>query len=159
MSVTRDLLDLGVLVRLVTESDSEAAGRYGAVVTFWGTVRAENLGRRVIELEYEAYESLALRAFAIIEGEIAEHWPPVKFALHHRIGRLGAGEASVAIAVASPHRADAFQACRYAIERVKQIAPIWKREVFEGGEAWIEGSTADPADPAAKQAAYERACR
>jgi len=159
LSLTRDALDLGSLVRLVTGPDAGTAGRYGAVVTFWGTVRAENLGRRVIALEYEAYEPLALRAFSLIEGEVAAHWPQVTLALHHRIGRLDAGEASVAIAVASPHRADAFQACRYAIERVKQIAPIWKREIFEGGEAWIEGATADPADPAARQAAYERACR
>ena len=79
-------------------------------------------------------------------------------ALHHRIGPLEIGEASVAIAAASPHRADAFAACRYAIERVKQIAPIWKHELFEGGDVWIEGATADPDDEAARQAAQERAC-
>ena len=67
-------------------------------------------------------------------------------------------QASIVIAAASPHRAGAFQACRYVIERVKQIAPIWKRETFEGGEDWIEGATADPSDTAARQAAYERAC-
>ncbi len=89
---------------------------------------------------------------------MAEFWPKVKLALHHRLGRLAAGEASIVIAAAAPHRGDAFQACRYTIERVKQIAPIWKREVFEGGEAWVEGATADPADAAAKQAAYRRAC-
>jgi len=159
LSITHDALDLEVLVRLITGAGDGPAGRDGAVVTFLGTVRNENLGRRVVELEYEAYEPLALRAFAIIAGEVAEHWPLVTLALHHRVGRLGLGEASVAIAAASPHRTDAFQACRYAIERVKQIAPIWKREIFDGGEAWIEGATADPSDQAAKQAAYERACR
>ena len=78
--------------------------------------------------------------------------------MHHRIGRLSIGEASVAIAAASPHRADAFAACRYAIERVKQIAPIWKHEFFEGGDVWIEGATADPDDEAARRDAVLRAC-
>ena len=72
----------------------------------------------------------------------------MRLALHHRIGRLEIGEASVAIAAASPHRGDAYAACRYAIERVKQIAPIWKREFFDGGDVWIEGATADPDDDA-----------
>ena len=78
--------------------------------------------------------------------------------MHHRIGRLAIGEASVAIAAASPHRADAFAACRYAIERVKQIVPIWKHEYFEGGDVWIEGATADPDDVAAREAAMRIAC-
>ena len=75
-----------------------------------------------------------------------------------RTGRVEVGEASVAIAAASPHRADAFAACRYAIERVKQVAPIWKHEHFEGGEVWIEGATADPADDEARTLAFARAC-
>jgi molybdopterin synthase catalytic subunit len=78
--------------------------------------------------------------------------------VHHRIGRLEIGEASVAIVAASPHRGDAFSACRYAIERVKQIAPIWKHEHFEGGDVWLEGATADPEDQTAKQNAYRIAC-
>ena len=82
----------------------------------------------------------------------------VRLALHHRIGRLEIGEASVAIAAASPHRGDAYAACRYAIERVKQIAPIWKREFFEGGDVWIEGATADPDDRAARAEAERVAC-
>src|SRR6185436_5066882 len=96
--------------------------------------------------------------FERISTEIGERWPSVRLALHHRTGRLEIGEASVAIAAASPHRGDAFAACRYAIERVKQIAPIWKREVFEGGEAWIEGATADPDDPLARAKAERVAC-
>ncbi len=79
--------------------------------------------------------------------------------MHHRTGRLELGEASVAIAAASAHRAEAFAACRYAIERIKQIAPIWKREHFEGGEVWVEGATADPDDEAAREEAVRRACR
>jgi molybdopterin synthase catalytic subunit len=78
--------------------------------------------------------------------------------MHHRIGRIEIGEASVVIAAASAHRADAFAACRYAIERIKQIAPVWKHEHFEGGETWIEGAVADPEDAAARSTAFARAC-
>lgn len=159
LGITHDELDLSAAVRLVTESGDQAPGRHGAVVTFLGTVRGENRGRRVVKLEYQAYEPLAVRALEIIAAELAEAWPSVRLALHHRIGTLGPGEVSVVIAAASPHRADGFSACRYAIERIKQIAPIWKREVFEDGESWVEGATADPSDSAARQAAYERACR
>ncbi len=130
----------------------------GAVAAFVGLVREENAGRRVLWLDYEAYEPLARRSFERIAAEAAELWPLVRLAIHHRIGRLEIGEASVAIAAASPHRADAFGACRYAIERVKQIAPVWKHEHFEGGEVWIEGATADPEDAPARQLAVSRAC-
>ena len=95
-------------------------------------------------LDYEAFAPLAVKAFEQIGDEAAETWPGARLAIHHRTGRVAIGEASVAIAAASPHRADAFAACRYAIERIKQIAPIWKHEHFEGGEVWIEGATADP---------------
>jgi len=134
------------------------AGVDGAVVVFLGLVRNHNMSRRVHHLEYEAYEPLARRTFDRIAAEVAERWPDACLALHHRVGRLEIGEASVAIAVASPHRANAFAACRYAIERVKQIAPIWKREFFEGGETWIEGATADPDDEIARAAAERAAC-
>ena len=96
--------------------------------------------------------------FERIAAEARDLWPGVRLALHHRIGRLEIGEASVAIAAASPHRADAFAACRYAIERVKQIAPIWKHEYFEGGDVWIEGATADPDDRHARAEAERIAC-
>jgi molybdopterin synthase catalytic subunit len=135
-----------------------AAGSDGAVATFLGLVRNHNAGRSVRYLEYEAYEPLALKAFDRIAGEVAARWPSVRLALHHRIGRLAIGEASVAIAASSAHRADAFAACRYAIERVKQIAPIWKREFFEGGDVWIEGATADPDDERARAEAERVAC-
>jgi len=128
------------------------------VTTFLGLVRNHNVGRKVHHLEYEAYEPLAVRAFERISTEIQATWPDVKLALHHRIGRIEIGGASVAIAAASPHRGHAFSACRYAIERVKQIAPIWKREFFEGGDVWIEGATADPDDAAARAEAERVAC-
>jgi molybdopterin synthase catalytic subunit len=130
----------------------------GAVATFVGLVRDHNAGRRVLWLDYEAYAPMAVSTFARIGDEAAERWPSVRLAIHHRTGRLEIGEASVVIAAASPHRAEAFGACRYAIERVKQIAPVWKHEHFEGGEVWIEGSMVDPGDEAARLTALERAC-
>jgi molybdopterin synthase catalytic subunit len=130
----------------------------GAIATFVGTVRELNLGRRVERLEYEAYAPLAVRVFERIAAEAAARWPDAAIAVHHRVGALSIGDASVVVVAASPHRAQAFAASRYAIERVKQIAPIWKREYFEGGDVWIEGATADPDDATAREAAYRWAC-
>lgn len=151
-SITADPLDITALTDLV------GAENTGAVTTFLGLVRNHNQGRRVQHLVYETYEPLAERALQRIREEIQDQWPSVTLAVHHRIGRLEIGEASVAIAAASPHRADGFAACRYAIERVKQIAPIWKHEYFDGGDVWIEGATADPDDIAAREAAMRIAC-
>lgn len=137
---------------------SVSAPSCGAVTTFIGTVRDSNAGRRVRWLDYEAYAPLAVRSFERIAEEARGRWPETRVAIHHRTGRVAIGEPSVVIAAASPHRADAFAAARYAIERVKQITPIWKHEHFEGGEVWIEGATADPHDEAAQQEAFERAC-
>ena len=130
----------------------------GAVTTFIGLVRDHNLGRRVLHLEYEAYEALAVKGLDRIVSESLEQWPLVRVAIHHRIGRMEIGDASVAIAAASPHRADAFAASRYAIERIKQIVPIWKHEYFEGGDVWIEGATADPDNAEARVKAMKAAC-
>jgi molybdopterin synthase catalytic subunit len=123
-----------------------------------GLVRRSNQGRAVRFLEYEAYDALAVRALERIRDEAREAWPSVTLGVHHRTGRLALGEASVVIVAASAHRGDAFAACRYAIERIKQIVPIWKHEHFEGGDVWLEGATADPDDAAARQAAYRTAC-
>ncbi len=150
--VTPEPLDVVAIAAAVAGPDC------GAVATFVGLVRDANAGRRVLWIDYEAYDALAEKVFERIAAEAAGRWPVVRLAVHHRTGRLGIGEASVAIAAASPHRADAFSACRYAIERVKQIAPVWKHEHFEGGDVWIEGATADPDDQAAREAALERAC-
>jgi molybdopterin synthase catalytic subunit len=135
-----------------------ASDRDGAIATFVGLVRNHNGGRQVLWLDYEAYEPLALKAFERIGAEAEQQWPDARLAIRHRVGRVEIGEASVAIAAASPHRAAAFAACRYAIERIKQIAPIWKHEHFAGGDVWIEGATADASDAAARAAALERAC-
>jgi molybdopterin synthase catalytic subunit len=149
--VTPNVLDVGALARTV-----EAPG-VGAVITFVGVVRDHNQGRRVLHLVYEAYVPLAERSLRRIVDEARERWPSVALAVHHRTGQLAIGEASVAIAAASPHRGAAFAACRYAIERVKQIVPIWKHEFFEGGDVWIEGATADPDDEQARAAAVLKA--
>src|SRR5678816_3182214 len=152
VAVTSEPLDADTLAALV------GADGDGAVVTFAGLVRDHNQGRRVQFLEYEAYEPLAVRALQRIVDEAQGLWPSARVATHHRIGRLEIGEASIVIAAASPHRADAFAACRYTIERVKQIVPIWKHEHFEGGDVWLEGATADPEDVAAREKAYRIAC-
>jgi molybdopterin synthase catalytic subunit len=130
----------------------------GAVCTFVGVVRATHEGRRVRYLEYEAHEPLAVKAFVRIDAEAAARWPEATVAIHHRVGRLAIGEASVAIAAAAAHRADAFAVCRYAIERVKQIAPVWKHEFFEDGDAWVAGATADVEDEEARTRALAAAC-
>jgi molybdopterin synthase catalytic subunit len=151
-AITTAPLDTEALVRALDTTG------IGAVTTFIGLVRDHNLGRRVLHLEYEAYEALALRGLELIVAEAASQWPTVRMGIHHRIGRMEIGEASVAIAAASPHRADAFAASRYAIERIKQIVPIWKHEYFEGGDVWIEGATADPDNTEARDQALKIAC-
>jgi molybdopterin synthase catalytic subunit len=160
--VTTPLFGIGAaplaLEPLVSAIAARSDGIDGAIVTFYGLVRNHNQGRRVHHLEYEAYEPLALKAFARIDEEVRGRWPGMRIALHHRVGRLEIGEASVAIVTASPHRADAFAACRYVIERVKQIVPVWKHEYFDGGDVWIEGATADPDDRDARAEAERIAC-
>lgn len=154
VAVTSAPLDLPAL----TAEVAGAGTGDGAITSFVGLVREHNLGRRVSFLEYEAYEPLAVRALNRILDEARESWPSARLGVHHRIGRLELGEASIIIVAASAHRGDAFAACRYTIERVKQIVPIWKHEHFEGGDVWLEGATADPDDEAARQAAQRIAC-
>ena len=158
LAIGREPLELERIAAVLAASIGADAGADGAVVTFLGLVRNHNLARSVRYLEYEAYEPLALKAFERIATEIRDRWPSARLALHHRVGRLEIGEASVAIATRSPHRGDAYAACRYAIERIKQIAPIWKHEFFEGGEVWIEGATANPDDRQARAEAERIAC-
>ncbi len=154
VAVTSEVLNLEAL----TAEISRGAPGDGAVTAFTGLVRDHNQGRRVTFLDYEAYEPLAVRALDRILDEARTLWADTRLGVHHRIGRLEIGEASIIIVAASPHRAHAFAACRYTIERVKQIVPIWKHEHFEGGEVWLEGATADPEDENAKQAAHRIAC-
>lgn len=119
----------------VVQAVSGAA--YGGLVTFTGSVRDQTRGRAVVRLEYEAYAPMAERVFQQIGAEAAQRWPGSRLAIVHRVGVLRPGELSVVIAAAAPHRDEAFQACRHAIERLKQDAPIWKKEVFADGEVWV----------------------
>jgi molybdopterin synthase catalytic subunit len=112
----------------------------GAICTFLGVVRDNNLGREVDYLEYEAYPDMAVPAMQRIAGEIRERWDVIEVAMVHRVGRLEIGEVSVGIAISSPHRAEAFEACHYAIDRLKETVPIWKKEVWADGEEWTEGT-------------------
>ncbi len=109
----------------------------GAVCVFWGVARRYSRGREVVHLEYEAYPEMAEKVMAQIGDEIMTRWPVSKVAIVHRTGVLEIGQASVGIALSSPHRAEAFAACQYAIDRLKQIVPIWKKEVWDDGSQWI----------------------
>jgi len=158
-TVTRDKLDLAILIDAVIRNLDSSTTKAGAATSFLGLVRSENKGKKVLRLEYEAYEPLAIKTFKCIAQEMQHRWPQICFGLHHRIGTVKVGEPSIAIAASGPHRAETFEACRYAIERVKQIVPIWKHEFFVGGDVWIEGSKADPEDELARKEAYRLACR
>lgn len=111
----------------------------GAVALFYGVVRDNNMGRRVLHLEYDAYPEMATKMMRQIAEEAMERWPLTDIAMQHRTGRLEIGETSLLIAVSSPHRKEAFEACHALVDRFKQVVPIWKKEVWEGGETWIEG--------------------
>jgi len=122
------------LDRVVDEvRDREA----GAIATFSGTTRASSRGRRVLRLEYEAYEGMAENVMSGIAEELRTRYNVTDVAIHHRIGTVGIGETSVAIAVSAPHRAEALAACRDAIDALKERVPLWKKEIYEGGEEWI----------------------
>ncbi|XID93557.1 molybdenum cofactor biosynthesis protein MoaE [Paenibacillaceae bacterium WGS1546] len=121
---------------------------HGAAIAFVGTTREWTAGKRTVTLEYEAYVPMAEASLAEIGGEIAVRWPGTLTAISHRIGTVGIGEISVVIAVSSPHRADAYEASRYAIERLKQKVPVWKKEIYDDGTEW-KGHQLGPWDPTA----------
>jgi molybdopterin converting factor subunit 1 len=124
-------LDLGAAVAEVADE------RAGAIATFIGTTRIESRGRTVIHLDYEAYEGMAERVMEELAASLRERFDLCAVAIHHRVGRVGIGEQSVVIAVSAPHRHDALAACREAIDTLKETVPLWKKEVYEGGEEWI----------------------
>jgi molybdopterin synthase catalytic subunit/molybdopterin converting factor small subunit len=111
--------------------------RAGGIATFLGTTRIESRGRTVRHLEYEAYVEMAEDVMAQIADELLRRYDLCAIAIHHRIGRVEIGETSVAIAVSAPHRQDALAACRDAIDTLKETVPLWKKEVYVGGEEWI----------------------
>ena len=136
----------GDLILLVHETIDAATlvqdvrtGADGAIVTFDGCVRNQSHGRRTLYLVYEAYESMALAKMRDIAAEVHAKFPIDRVAVAHRLGRLEIGETSVFIAVSAPHRAAAFDACRYAIDTLKRSVPIWKKEYFEDGAVWADG--------------------
>ena len=124
-------LDLGAVIAEVADD------RAGAIATFKGTVRRQSRGREVIALEYEAYGGMAEKVMAEIAAGVKERYELCEVAVAHRVGRCDVGEVSVAIAVSAPHRQDALSACRDVIDELKQRVPLWKKELYEGGEEWI----------------------
>jgi molybdopterin synthase catalytic subunit len=138
---TNQPIDLNELVLFVTDPEA------GAIATFIGTTRNNNEGRKVIGIDYEAYPQMAEKELARIGEDAKKQWPICRMAIVHRLGPVKIGEASVIIAVSSAHRDAAFAACRYAIEEIKKTVPIWKKEVFEGGEVWIGTQTGQRLDP------------
>jgi molybdopterin synthase catalytic subunit len=129
--LTADALSLDAVVREVSQAGA------GAVATFSGTVRDRSRGRNVLHLDYEAFEEMAEQTMARLAAELKERYSLCDVAIHHRVGRVEIGEPSVIIAVSAPHRADALAACRDAIDTLKETVPLWKKEVYEGGEEWI----------------------
>jgi molybdopterin synthase catalytic subunit len=117
--------------------DEVRSDRAGAIATFVGTTRVESRGRTVEHLDYEAYEGMAEQMMAAIAAALKERYDVCEIAIHHRTGRVEIGDASVVIAVSAPHRQDALAACKDAIDTLKQQVPLWKKEVYEGGEEWI----------------------
>lgn len=120
--------------------DAVSSPAAGAVVTFDGTIRNHARGKPVTHLFYEAYGPMALKELQKIQSEALKRWPLQKLAVVHRLGRMEIGESSVFIAVSAAHRGDAFEACRFVIDTLKTTVPIWKKEFYEDGEVWIEGS-------------------
>ena len=127
-------------IRVEELIESVGSDGVGAVALFVGTVRDHNRGRRVLYLEYEAYPEMAISEMRRLVEQAGTQFEISSIAIVHRTGRLEIGEASVAVAVAAAHRGQALDACRFVIDTFKRIVPIWKREVFEGGEVWIEGA-------------------
>jgi molybdopterin converting factor subunit 1 len=138
ITIGRAPIDVAALEREVADPAA------GAIVSFTGTTRQDNAGRKVLRLEYEAYEPMALSEMRKLASEAIERWKIVRIAIAHRVGVVEIGETSVAIAVSAAHRGEAFEACRFSIDRLKEVVPIWKKEHFEGGEIWIGCQTSHP---------------
>ncbi len=133
IQITREPLDRDALIAAVTDPG------VGGIVVFEGVVRDNARGKQVLYLEYDVYPEMAIQQIRDIIAEAEKRWFIDSVAVAHRIGRLEIGEASVMIVVASPHRAEAFEACRYIIDTLKTTVPIWKKEVATNGEEWVEG--------------------
>lgn len=132
-AISREPLDPAALVESVRVDES------GAVALFYGVVRNENLGRNVQYLEYDVYPEMAIKKMREIADEVRAKYTITGIGVLHRVGRLEIGETSLLVAVSSAHRVAAFEACHFAVDRIKQVVPIWKKEVWDNGEEWIEG--------------------
>ena len=130
--VTKKPLDPTAFTQAVKSPSS------GAVITFLGTTREETAGKKVLYLEYEAYDPMAEEKLQEICDEIRQKWNINEIAIGHRVGKLEIGEISLVVALSSPHRNEAFESCIYLVDRLKETVPIWKKEVFEDGEIWID---------------------
>lgn len=133
ISITRERLDRDALVAAVSHAS------VGGIVVFEGVVRDNARGKQVRYLEYDVYPEMAVQQIREIVAEAERRWGVERVAVAHRVGKLEIGEASVIIVVASPHRGEAFDACRYIIDTLKTTVPIWKKEVATNGEEWVEG--------------------
>ncbi len=131
--ITADPLEPQPFIEHVRRDES------GAVALFLGVVRNNNLGRRVLYLEYDAYTEMAEKKLQQVAEEVTARWPITDIAIAHRTGRVEIGETSLLVVVSSPHRHEAFEACQQAVNRIKEVVPIWKKEIWEGGESWLEG--------------------
>jgi len=124
-------IDSEAVINLVRTDDS------GAINVFIGTVRNSTQNREVMKLEFEAYESMALKELRKIVDQVKARWPVNEIAIHHRVGELAIGDVPVVIAVSTPHRTQGFEACEFAIDTLKLAVPIWKKEIFADGEEWV----------------------
>lgn len=138
IQITQETIDAAHLLAAAEDDGS------GGTVLFLGCVRDHSSGQKVVALEYEAYEPMALRQMERIKEEVCKRWPVRRIAMAHRLGYMKVGEISVAIAVSCAHRAEAFEACRFAIDSLKHTVPIWKKEYRHDGSYWVEGCQAHP---------------
>lgn len=145
IDITYEALDQEAITQKVRDDST------GAVVTFLGTTRDVTADRKVLYLEYEAYLPMAEKKLAEVAHEILAKWPLHSVAISHRLGRLEISDVSLVVAVSSRHRMDAFAACQFSVDRIKQTVPIWKKEFFEGGEVWVES----PEDVALRERALK----
>ncbi|MBM4761600.1 molybdenum cofactor biosynthesis protein MoaE [Bacillus sp. B15-48] len=142
--IAKENIDIQAVIDKVVQRNA------GAITTFIGTVRELTKGKKTLYLVYEAYEPMAVKKLEQIGSEIKERWPGAEVAITHRVGRLDITDIAVVIAVSTPHRADAYEANRYAIERIKEIVPIWKKEHWEDGQEWVGNQLETVAYPTGK---------
>lgn len=142
--ISKEPIDIQAVINKVVQREA------GAITTFIGTVRELTHGKKTLFLIYEAYEAMAVKKLEQIGAEMEERWAGSIVAITHRVGRLDITDIAVVIAVSTPHRADAYEANRYAIERIKEIVPIWKKEHWEDGESWMGNQLETVAYPSGK---------